>query len=296
MKKLLFLICIAQLAYGMELADEVRPVYKKRIVPDHSGSIDTNFSFNADFSDGWLDILLASDEEIKEFKEKKERKEKLKKSLLAYVEQGKDLDALLEDHDGETTLTAAAAHKSFSSVIEQALKKGANPDEGNDIGWRPLWIAVRKRCLENARVLIAGGAQTKGMGYLHFICNPFNDLPHYNSTYLRLNLLRILLQAGVDPNEIDDEQETAIYKLLWKFHANAWADIRELNEKDQKAFLFERKKLIITLLDAKLNPLQKNKHGLSAVEAINNPRMVDLKEDALVTFLQDEITKRSIKP
>lgn len=296
MKKLLFLICVAQITYGMELADEIRPVYKKRIISDDRGSIDTDFSFNADFFDGWLDILLAGDEEIKEFKEKRERKEKLKTSLISFIDQGKDLDTPLKAHDGATILTAAATHKSFTCVIEYALKKGANPNKGNDGGWRPLWIALRERCLENARVLIAGGAQTKGMGYLHVICSPFNDLPHYNATYLRLNLLHILLQAGVDPNEIDDEQETAIYKLLWKFHANAWADIRELDEKEQKAFLFERKKLITKLLDSKLNPHQKNKRGLSAVEAINDPRMMDLKEDALVIFLQDEITKRSIKP
>lgn len=297
MKKIIVLISLVQIAQGMDLADEVRPVYKKTYLSDDADpSIDTLFSFNPDLSDGWLDVFCAGDVEIEKFKEKRERKEKLKTCLISFIDQGKDLDIPLEECDGETILTAAAVHKSFTCVIEHALKKGATPNKGNDVSWRPLWIALRERCLENARVLIAGGAQTKGMGYLHFICSPLRDLPHYNATYLRVNLLRMLLQAGVNPDETDENQETALFGLLWKFRANTWANVRQLDEDNYESFLFERKKLITILLDAKLNHDLKNKHGLSAVEAINDPRMMDLKEDALVTFLKDEITTRSIQP
>jgi hypothetical protein len=100
---------------------------------------------------------------------------------------------------GEALLTAL--HKKHIEIARVLLEAGADPNETDD-GSSALEIALRAGVEELVPILLASGARPDGAGFSRPLRSAAEDG--------KLDLLRLLLDAGADPNGSNEYGDTAL--------------------------------------------------------------------------------------
>ena len=120
-----------------------------------------------------------------------------------------------DKYDGQTPLSMAVSARS-RSVVELLLEKGANPNEGGNALTTPLATAIFAKDPELVKLLTAKGAKATAYTLTVALDNGSRDLarlmleardPSEDGTLLSLavkshrsDLVKLLLEAGMDPN------------------------------------------------------------------------------------------------
>lgn len=154
-----------------------------------------------------------------------------------------------------TCATAAAKHNCNLPILQLLDHYKANFNVTDGFKRTPLQTAVIHHCARNVTFLIPRTANIKSLGLLVRICNPVQDVekPGKNS---RIETLKALLAAGIDPNETDAYGNTVWRFLLMHCYGAGLEDFWQTPDKDElnKNFLQQRKQMIKILLDAGLYP------------------------------------------
>lgn len=122
--------------------------------------------------------------------------------LETLISEGLDVNAA---HQGESLLHHAVNH-GVTRAVELLLAAGANINIRNNIGLPPIFWSVSNILV--AKILIDSGADlsirnSKGQTILHQAV----DMPSLVLAYL-------LLEAGADPNAVDDEGSSPFMEVL----------------------------------------------------------------------------------
>lgn len=194
---------------------------------------------------------------------------------------------------GATILTLAAGHKCRSHIIGFAIDHGANPDLPDKDGATPLKKAIRSLCLSNVRYLIQRGATfCHDKTLLAELCSPLCDVNKEKATRKRVELLRLLLQYGADPNTTHLDPKLPHTPCLLSYllcHFQFGIPLARKYPEKYPIFLDQRKQMIVVLLQAGLDPFKKDEQGKTDWQKI-----VELKKEydpQLFEFAEQEIGK-----
>jgi len=116
-----------------------------------------------------------------------------------------------------TPLMAASAHHSLSDVFQLLLEHDAEVNKKDYQGCTPLFCAVEAGLVENVRELIRRGADVNAVTIrnetpLHKVVNDIK-CGKYNEQ--RFQIIKMLLEAGADPNIQSNVKESPLYILLF---------------------------------------------------------------------------------
>lgn len=203
----------------------------------------------------------------------------------------KDLNAPNNTFTNQILLHETAQHDSFLDVTQLLLDHGANPNctrKRLDTEEKPLNEAARNVAPKTVKELLARGAYPKDIRLLHNICSFTLDSWSTKRREKQLLITQILLNAGVDPNEQNEDGQTPLFYLLCKFQG-----LDDLDAQEHPLFLEHRQKLISLLLAKGIETNNKDKENRTAIEWINCRE--DLKEQELVNFLDQKIKEKTIK-
>ncbi|CAN5193259.1 hypothetical protein BH09DEP1_BH09DEP1_4950 [soil metagenome] len=233
---------------------------------------------------------------------KKYKREKEHATLLSLMEamivEG-NINDLLPDGDfkGKTILTAAAAHRAHTDILERALNANADANKADGKNNIPLKIAVYGYHRRAFKLLVLHKADPKNRGLVQELCSPWHDTLDKKKAEKRIKMLNALLETGCSANELDGHENTVLYHLLW-----AWVPVRrnkflfkDISDDKKEVFYHQRKEMIRSLLKAKLNAAHVNRNGHNAIDNIGeHPH---LKDPVLFAFLQAQIQKTyAVKP
>ncbi|WP_437310826.1 ankyrin repeat domain-containing protein [Sorangium sp. So ce388] len=149
-------------------------------------------------------------------------------ALTLLLDHGADVDGWDEDHDATPLLMAV--FRDQPAAVELLLAAGANPNVRGAEGDSPLrWCAGKDDLVMAKRLLEHGAGETidevggeRGMTALGLACSN-----------LSLPMVELLLEAGANPNTIDESLRTPLERLPPRTRENAatWNKIRDTLEK-----------------------------------------------------------------
>lgn len=104
-----------------------------------------------------------------------------------------------------------------------------------------------------------------------------------------METLHILLEAGVNPNEQNENGETALFKLLWKYMGGG---AKIIDEAHLTLFYETRKQLILALMHSNIDHTIKDSRGRTAIELAQG--LHRRGDEVLIQFLKDEVEKKDL--
>lgn len=183
---------------------------------------------------------------------------------LQDIVSGVDVNAPIEEQNGSCALHGAAA-AGHLAIVHLLIQAGAKVDMRDAQLYTPLMRAVDARCASVVHYLLKAGAEPKakgedGMTCLHLaarcgsleVCNIFLDLNIFPinvqddggwtplvwaSEHRRVDIVRLLLSKGADPNLRDGEENTALHwsafsgnvEISWMYLQHG-CDVNAVNE------------------------------------------------------------------
>jgi hypothetical protein len=238
-----------------------------------------------------------------------EQKEKYKKEaaesdakLLAATEaiiahHPEKIDAPHPEFYNQPLLFRSVQSDSRLEVTKMLLNHGANihiKRPGSNV--TPLFTAVFDCSIETVKELITRKTDLSGHNFLHTLCYHAFDRLYPEWPAKRLALWTVLLDAGIDPNEKDSDNNTCLYNLLHRPYKEFFEKTFIENPETKVIFIQQRKSLIALLLERGLNPETKNKDDKTALEyATQNVYSLPARgEPELIEFVQNKITSKKI--
>lgn len=179
------------------------------------------------------------------------------------VEAGADIE--VRDKIGQTTLQLRAGHDD-SNGVARLIALGADVDAQSSAGNTALHFSLQSPAV--ATTLIAAGALIDAEN--HNRCQPIHFIARDGSA----ETLKVLLEAGADPNCRDDNGETP---MMYAVENNNWS------VKDR----------ISLLINAGANPLHKNNEGQSAIEYARTKGVAIHDPNAVQNILADHAASNS---
>jgi hypothetical protein len=125
-----------------------------------------------------------------------------------------DVNACDKLHEDGTTALGYAVEHGHAAVVALLLDRGANVEQSNSVGSRPLWVASCYGHVEVVRALIAGGANLN-------VSNASGTALHSASLCNQLDVVRVLLVAGADTSIRNDAGKTAAEVAVKEGNAEA---------------------------------------------------------------------------
>lgn len=225
-------------------------------------------------------------------KEKQKKHELLLQIAQDAVKTKKNIDAILDpkyEFYGYTILTAAARKNCNADILQFALNNGAKINAPDHSGDTALANAVSTAAVKNVRILLGRDASFDDQKLLHSLCSPGNDF--FNTKFIKrqMETLHILLEAGVNPNEQNENGETALFKLLFKYMGGG---VKISIDAHRTLFYETRKQLILTLLHSNIDHTLKDSRGRTALEFAQG--LHRRGDEVLVQFLKDEVEKKDL--
>jgi len=180
-------------------------------------------------------------------------------------------------------LHGAAVH--YPERIPEIMKLGVEVDELDTNGHSPLYQAVIFKKVAAVRQLLEYEADPNLTSN-----DPINPTPLLRATFIatsaeQVEIVKLLLQAGADPNEATHDGESAILRACstaGNHHAReivkeliaAGADVNKENERGmtplQYAVISGEEQVVDLLLTAGADPEQRNDAGFRAIDQINS--------------------------
>ncbi len=196
---------------------------------------------------------------------------------------------------GQPLLFRSVQNDSRLEVTKMLLNHGANIHikfPGSNV--TPLFTAVIDCAIDTVKELIARKADLKSHNFLHVLCDDAFDRLYPEWPAKRLALWTVLLDAGIDPNEKDSDNNTCLYDLLHKPHRDYFEKFFTENPEKKEIFIQQRKSLIALLLERGLDPKAKNKDDETALEyATQNVYSLPARgERELIEFVQNIISTK----
>lgn len=126
------------------------------------------------------------------------------KTVKLLVKAGADLEARSKTRKKAPLHTAG--HSWDKRVAEFLIKKGANVNIRDGLGWTPLFWAAHNRYPKTVKALIKHGANVNEQ-------DKYGDTPlHWTVTQKSTEVTKILKRAGADPNIANKNRETPLSK------------------------------------------------------------------------------------
>ena len=105
----------------------------------------------------------------------------------------------------------------YTNIIQLFLDTGINPNIHDDDGRTPLYYAVSADNYKLSKLLIEAGANPDGVDSSYEGYRGNNNIPLSIAceTCANLNIIKLLLDAGADPN-IDEDETLVTSKINFK--------------------------------------------------------------------------------
>ncbi len=202
--------------------------------------------------------------------------------VRALVEAGAEVD--VRDGEGATPLVEACS-KGHEEVVRLLLDAGADPAARGKESWSALGAAVSEDHTGIVRMLLAAGAAVDEPGGS---LTPVGTAILYDKT----EILRLLLERGVDPNCADDEGDTPLHAaaraggadLVRTFLASG-ADVSLQDDEGRTALALAASQghvdVTRLLLDAGADPNVRDEEGLTALN-----HALDAESRELIALLE----------
>jgi N-acyl-D-amino-acid deacylase len=132
------------------------------------------------------------------------------------------LQAQIPDFTPKTPLLGALAHNDLRQA-RRLLEEGANPNEGNFVGFPPLLVAIVRQDVDLVRMMVARGADLKARdrsGSTALMWAAFNETGD-------AAMVEELLRLGADPLDSNKAGETALTWALRRGETPAVAALRK---------------------------------------------------------------------
>jgi len=125
------------------------------------------------------------------------------KAVKQFLADGADINAKIDDTDGDTPLNCAAA-AGQNEVAELLITNGADVNTKDDFGWAPLHSAAMNGHIEIVKLLIANSADVntkddKG-------ATPLHDAAEEGYK----ELVELLIAKGADLNSVNEDKNTPL--------------------------------------------------------------------------------------
>lgn len=315
-KYFIFLMCIISLA-AME-----RPPHKPSVLKRFASKIGSLFSGSAseasvvhdphphpddimpyrqNLSYNLRNLTISPPTPEQKEKYKKEAAESDAKLLAAakaiIAHHPEKIDEPHPDFYNQPLLFRSVQNDSGLEVTKMLLNNGANIHiQQPNSNVTPLFTAVIDCAIETVKELIARKADLKSHNFLHILCNDAFDRLYPEWPAKRLALWTALLDAGIDPNEKNTDNNTCLYKLLHKPYKDFLIESFTENPETKGIFIEQRKSLIALLLERGLDLKAKNKDDKTALEyATQNVYSLPARgEPELIEFVQNIISTKKI--
>lgn len=183
----------------------------------------------------------------------------------------KGANARVRLKDGETTLIQAAQNENNREIVEALIKAGADVNVQTKKGLTALMRFAWMSQTEAVKLVLEAGADTKlkdkdGWTAFYFACSHGNDA----------RIVKLLLDAGANPNETNAKGETPLMWLGWgdrteNFRAliAAGANVNTQDKDGRTPLMISAARFfrgeIKLLLDAKADVRAKDKKGWNAL-------------------------------
>lgn len=154
-------------------------------------------------------------------------------SLKKWVESGCDINHC---RDNSYPALTVAALRGRADMARYLIQQGADVDRQDDFGQTALLVAVEYQEIEVVRTLIENGADVNaigrfGMTPLLYASNPNNQrgrgysLTEDEKEERRINIARLLLDAGADIHLSSDKLQTTPLQSAKKINYTAMVDL-----------------------------------------------------------------------
>lgn len=199
------------------------------------------------------------------------------------------------DFYNEPLIFRSVQDDSCLEITKMLLNNGANIHiQRPNSNLTPLFVALIDTAIETVKELISRKADFKSPHFLHILCNDAFDRVYPEWPAKRLALWTVLLDAGIDPNEKDSDNNTCLYSLLHKPYEEYFEKYFTENPQTKEIFIQQRKSLIALLLERGLDLKSKNKDDKTALEyATQNIYSLPARgEPELIEFVQNIISTK----
>ncbi|KAK4141642.1 ankyrin repeat-containing domain protein [Dichotomopilus funicola] len=138
------------------------------------------------------------------------------------------------NRQGATALHAAVI-RGHLGVVDILLRAGANPDLADEVGDTPLHEAARRGHHQITERLVKGSEHSGAVASLNLF-NTFGITPLHRAVLNGWSwTVRVLLEAGADPNLVDGDGDTALEAAIASGTYNVVEVLLQLNETNETA-------------------------------------------------------------
>lgn len=226
--------------------------------------------------------------------QEKEDYDELHTLVLSRITNKEDLNQPISGELSKTTPLSRACSRgdTYLSITQLLLANGANPNLVDDDKSTPLHDAVRNNALETVKLLLSACAHPDYKNFLfgtplQKICEREDILHDETIAKKRVQIAKILLSHGANPNAKNEFQETCLHRVIASPFGHL-SGIDSLKNSNKILFFIQRKALIRALLEYGATLNTKNSYGRTPIQKAyesydskNQPYFIELADYAL---------------